>query len=149
MKRILVLTLAALAVVLGFAAPAQAATGKIEFTRIVYNPPGRDNHAKLNWEYVRVTNHSPVTTRMNKWSITDKDGHTFTFPHLSLEPGKDFIVHTGHGVNGVPSRGHLYQQSDHYIWDNSGDKATLRSASGRVYDTCAYRPNGGGLTYCV
>lgn len=184
MKRTLVLALATLAVALGFAVPAQAATHSatgierldtsghriggytiarrtpaplvIRFTRIVYNPPGRDVPAKLNREYVRITNYSSFTVHLQGWKITDRDGHTFVFPTGYTIPGKRpghlataVIVHTGHGTNFHPTVRHLYWQSSNFIWNNNGDKATLEGASGRVYDTCTYRPNGGGLTYCI
>lgn len=174
MKRTLALIATIAASIIGLAGPAAASTtgperlvatghraggydvvhhrapGKIEFTRIVYNPLGLDTTAKLNQEYVRVSNHSNITYRLTGWTITDKQGHTFTFPAgYKLAPGKVAIVHTGHGVTDLPVRGHLYQNSDTFIWNNGGDKATLRSASHRVYDVCAYRPNGGGLTYCI
>lgn len=122
----------------------------MEFTRIVYNPPGRDTFGKMNLEYVRVTNHSTATYRMTGWTITDAQNHKYTFPAgYRLLPGQVAIVHTGHGVTDKPHRGHLYWNSRNYIWNNGGDTATLRSASGRLYDTCSYRPNPGGLTYCV
>ena len=154
MKRTLALLLAAGAGILGLAAPAAAAphtaTAKMDITRIVYNPPGRDTTAKLNQEYVRITNHGTITEPMTGWTITDAQGHRYTFPTgYRLKPGQVAIVHTGHGTTDHPVRGHLYQNSDVFIWNNGGDKATLRSASGRVYDTCSYRPNGGGLTYCA
>src|SRR5258708_2589123 len=118
MKRTLVLALAALAAVLGFAAPAQAATpGKMEFTRIVYNPLGRDTHAKLNQEYVRVTNHTSIDYRMTGWTIADAQGHKFTFPvGYRLRPGQVAIVHTGVGVKDQPHRGNLYWNSRWFIW---------------------------------
>jgi hypothetical protein len=154
MKRTIALLAVVGAAVLGLAAPASAtphkAIAKMDFTRIVYNPLGRDTTAKLNQEYVRITNHGNITEPMTGWTITDRQGHKYTFPNgYILKPGQVAIVHTGHGVTNKPVRGHLYQNSSTYIWNNGGDTATLRSASGRVYDTCAYRPNGGGLTYCV
>ena len=44
----------------------------------------------------------------------------------------------------------LYWGSGAYIWNNTGDTATLRTASGSTRDTCTYVPKSadGGLAYC-
>ena len=36
---------------------------------------------------------------------------------------------------------------DYYIWNNNGDKAYLRNASGTLIDSCAWG-DGKGYTYC-
>ncbi len=43
-------------------------------------------------------------------------------------------IHTGSGRD---RRGHLYWDSGNFIWNNDGDKATLR-AGGRKRDGCKY-----------
>ncbi len=62
-------------------------------------------------------------------------------------------MHTGKGTNGrnpsgQPDSAHLYWNSGAYVWNNDKDTATLRSASTRLYDTCAWRAKGTGVTYC-
>src|SRR4051812_16567962 len=128
MKRTLALMTAAVAAVIGLAAPASAAshpaaatTGKIEFTRIVYNPPGRDTVGKTNHEYVRLTNHSTAIYRMTGWTVSDAQHHVFTFPNgYRLLPGQVAIIHSGFGVTDKPRRGHLYRNGG-YIWNNDAD----------------------------
>jgi hypothetical protein len=56
-------------------------------------------------------------------------------------------VHTGSGTNFKPNTQHVYWKSGNYIWNNTGDTATLRSSSGRVYDACSWG-TGSGVTYC-
>ena len=44
-------------------------------------------------------------------------------------------------------RSNLYWDRGWYVWNNDGDKAVLKNASGTVVDTCRYA--GGGTTaYC-
>ena len=62
-------------------------------------------------------------------------------------------VHTGKGTDGYNPSGqrdsaHLYWNSGAYIWNNDKDTATLRSASTRIYDTCAWKSPNSGTTFC-
>jgi hypothetical protein len=145
------LIVAAVAVALsGVAAvPASAATSSIRFTKIQYDSPGTDTRSvkSLNAEYVRITNTGKTSVNLSKWTLRDAKGHTFTFPSHVVRAGKAVYVHTGKGTNGRPDAAHLYWQSGNYVWNNDKDTATLRSGSGRVYDTCKWtKPQG--HTYC-
>jgi hypothetical protein len=131
-----------------------AATADVQFSRIDYNSPGVDNRSNVSLvaEYVRLTNRSPFAVNINKWTLKDKAGRTFTFPSYVVGAHKTVYLHTGKGKNGFYPAGtvnhpHFYWQSGTYIWNNTGDTATLRSASGRVYDTCSWK-SGGATTYC-
>jgi hypothetical protein len=127
------------------ALPADAATAVMEFSKIQYNSPGPDDrsNASLNAEYVRITNNGAVSANLLGWTLRDKSGHVFKFPALLVKPGQRVYVHT----NFKPDTQHLYWKSSAYIWNNTGDTATLRSGSGRTYDTCSWG-NGSGVTYC-
>jgi Lamin Tail Domain len=135
---------------LAVALPAEAATAVVQFSKIQFNSPGTDSrsNASLVSEYIRITNKSKTSLNLIKWTIKDAAGHTFTFPSHSIGAGKTVYIHTGRGTNGRPDSAHLYWNSGNYIWNNDKDKATLRSASGRIYDTCAWTKPGSGITYC-
>ena len=97
---------------------------------------------------LRRSNKSTTSVNLLKWTIKDAAGHTYTFPSHTFGPGKTVYVHTGKGTNGRPDSAHLYWNSGNYIWNNDKDTATLRSASGRAYDTCSWTKPGTGVTYC-
>ena len=144
------LTAAALAAVVGagvgLASPADAAVPQLQFTYVVFDSPGTDNrtNASLNAEYVRITNNGPANN-LQSWTLKDAAGHTFRFPNLPIAKGGRVWVRTGKGTN---TSSQLYWNSGNYIWNNTGDTATLRSASGRVYDTCRWTKVGSGHTSC-
>jgi hypothetical protein len=59
----------------------------------------------------------------------------YPFPAFNLPAGSTVKIHTGSGSD----TGHdLYWRSSGYIWNNSGDTATLRNAGGSVVDRCSY-----------
>jgi hypothetical protein len=123
-----------------------AALPQMQFTYIVYDSPGTDNrtNASLNAEYVRITNNGPANNLKN-WTLKDAQGHTFTFPSLPIAKDAKVWVKTGKGINTGAT---LYWGSGNYIWNNDKDTATLRSASGRLYDTCSWTKTGSGHTSC-
>ena len=53
-------------------------------------------------------------------------------------------VHTG---KGTASSTHRYYNKTWYVWNNSGDTAYLKNASGTTVDTCAWS-GGGTARYC-
>ncbi len=60
------------------------------------------------------------------------------FGNITLPARGTFVVHTGKGTQGSPG-GHFYWGSGNYIWNNTGDTATLRSPSGATMDTCTWK----------
>jgi hypothetical protein len=128
------------------ASPADAAVPQVQFTYVVFDSPGKDtrSNASLNAEYVRITNNGPANN-LQSWTLKDAAGHTFRFPSLPIAKGGRVWVRTGKGTS---SGSTLYWGSGNYIWNNTGDTATLRSASGRVYDTCKWTKLGSGHTGC-
>ncbi|MCR4408246.1 MAG: lamin tail domain-containing protein [Anaerolineae bacterium] len=65
--------------------------------------------------------------RLKDWTLSDAQGHVFTFPDLFLGAGGSVRVHTGAGQNSVTD---LYWGQTTAVWAESGDVATLRDASG-------------------
>ena len=155
-KKYAVPLFAAALVAAGVAVPAYAATPVLQFNRIQFDSPGKDtrSNASLNAEFVRIVNRGGSAVNIGTYTIKDVAGHTFRFPTYTLNAGRTVYVHTGRGTNGInPTTGRadssrLYWNSGNYIWNNPGDTATLRSATGRIYDTCKWTKTGSGVTVC-
>jgi hypothetical protein len=142
---------AAVAVVLGFAlapaSPAAAAPPRIEITKVYYNSPGADkgSNASLNDEWVRLTNRRTSAINLKGWMLRDKAKHIYTFKTtFKLQPGKHVYIRTGKGTDSTKNR---YWGRSWYVWNNSGDKAYLRNASGTLIDSCSWGSSG-SYTYC-
>ncbi|GIJ30290.1 hypothetical protein Vqi01_54520 [Micromonospora qiuiae] len=130
------------------AAPAQAATPAIEITKVYYDSPGVDNrsNASLNAEYVKLTNRRARTINLKNWTLRDKANHVYKFTgNVKLAKGKSLVIRTGKGTNTASTR---YWGSGNYVWNNTGDTAYLRNASGKLIDKCAWTKKGKGYTTC-
>lgn len=129
----------------GLASPAEAVS-PTRFSGVQYDSPGDDtgSNRSLNAEWVRITNHSSHARVMTDWKLRDITGFLYVFPSFTLGAGKSVKVHTGSGVN---SRTDLYWRLSGYVWNNTGDKATLKNSAGVVVDTCSWG-DGAGFTSC-
>ena len=135
---------AAAAFVLVPAAPAAAAP-VIQLTRAVYDSPGTDTrtNASLNAEYLTLKNTSKSTVNLSRWTVRDKANHVYTFAGtVSVKPGATLWLHTGRGTN---TASHRYWNSGNYIWNNTGDVAYVRNASGTQIDTCSWGKGTGSV----
>lgn len=117
-------------------APAEAAPA-VRFTKAYVNSPGSDtrSNASLNAEWVRVKNFGTSRRTLTGWTIRDDSGKVYKFPSFSLGAGATVTLHTGSGTN---TRTDLYWRQDNYVWNNSGDRARLRNASGTAIDSCSW-----------
>lgn len=152
MKTRLVGLLVAVAVALGgglvVANPAQATTPAIMITKIYYDSPGSDtgSNTSLNAEWVRLTNKRTYSINLKYWTLRDRTGYTYKFwGDFWLRPGYNVYIHTGKGTNNSSNR---YWGRSWYVWNNTGDTAYLRNASGTLIDYCAWYSKGYGYTYC-
>src|SRR5205085_2587161 len=140
--------LAIIAVLAGVIAPfAQSgpvqAGGTIKITKIRYAQVGTN----LDTEYIVFKNVSGSTIQMRHWKIISKpssDQQFYVFPRTSVASGATVTLYTGSGTN---SRGKRYWNATSPRWDNSGDKAVLKNASGVTVDTCQY-VGGGTTAFC-
>jgi hypothetical protein len=125
--------------------PAQAAS-KIQIYRVYYNSPGSDtgSNTSLNAEYVVLKNTGSTQQSLKSWTLRDKSRHVYTFPTFTLGAHKYVTIHTGQGTKTTT---HLYWGSRAYIWNNTGDTAYLRTASGTAADTCSWGGTG-SAKYC-
>lgn len=125
------------------ATPALAAGPAVQFTKIYYDSPGKDlpkTNAKVNAEYVRITNKTKKAINLKGWTIRDVARHVYTFKPYTLKAGASVIVHTGKGTNGKPAA-HLYWGQGYYVWNNPADTAILKNTKGTTIDTCAWKKN--------
>ena len=120
--------------------PADAAS-KVQIVKAYYNSPGTDNRSlsSLNAEYIVVKNTDTVKRSLSGWTLRDVANHVYTFKSFSLMPGKSVTIHTGNGTN---TGSHLYWGSGNYIWNNTGDTATLKNSSGVFADSCKWGSTG-------
>ena len=131
----------------GFGRPASgAALPAVRLSKIQYDPPGDDDltNTALNKEWVQIHNYGVKPWTLTGWSLRDVTGYKFRFPEgFTVQPGATITVHTGSGSNRTY---HLYWGQGSYIWNNTGDKAILKNATGKVVDTCAYDGDGSTVT---
>lgn len=126
--------------------PADAASA-VQLGRIQYDSPGADtrSNASLNAEYVTITNVSSANRSLTGYTVRDAQSHVYTFGSFTLRARRSVRLHTGRGTNTSTDR---YWGSRNYIWNNGGDKATLKSRSGVTVDTCSWTRTGAGYKYC-
>ncbi|BCJ54100.1 hypothetical protein Asp14428_55750 [Actinoplanes sp. NBRC 14428] len=118
--------------------PASAATPPLRFHGAQYDSPGSDNRSNtsLNNEWVSLVNSGSRAVNLNGYTIRDKANHTYKFGNVTIAAnGGRLWLHTGKGTNGTKDR---YWGSGNYIWNNDGDTAYLRNASGTQLDTCSW-----------
>ncbi|GAA0447002.1 hypothetical protein Ade02nite_85550 [Paractinoplanes deccanensis] len=122
------------------ATPAQAAEAPVYFSRIYYDSPGSDtrSNASLNAEWFRLTNSTKKSIQLKNFTVRDAANHVYKFGAYTLAPGKSVTVHTGKGTAGKPSAQDRYWGSGNYIWNNTGDTATLRNPSGKIINSCKF-----------
>jgi hypothetical protein len=126
------------------AATEATAASPLRFSRAQYDSPGSDSgsNASLNAEWVRITNHASTKKVLTGWTLRDPQNHVYRFPAFSLRPGASVRVHSGAGSN---TGSDLYWRSSWYVWNNSGDKAILRTGSGALLDTCSWGDGAGAI----
>jgi hypothetical protein len=139
--------LAAVTSVVAVAGPADAA-GAIQFRRFQYDSPGTDtgSNTSLNAEYFQLKNVTTRTVNLYGWYVRDATGYTYRFSSsYYLKPGYTVTVRTGKGTNTSTTR---YWGRSWYVWNNTGDKAYLRTPTGTLADYCTWTSVGAGYKYC-
>ncbi|MQA11842.1 MAG: lamin tail domain-containing protein [Pseudonocardiaceae bacterium] len=147
MRRFATTLLAALsvfAISLVTAVPAEAAA-RMQIYSVVWDLAGSDSGTNwhLNQEFVRIKNTSRVAINVTGYRLHDQAGWTYRFPQTTMAAGQTVYVHTGKGTNNPwhrywgrgPGRGA-------YVWNNTGDNATLRDNLGRYLDNCSWGDSG-------
>lgn len=133
--------------IVGLPSTANAAAGPaVRIVKIQYDPPGADTRsaAGLNAEWVALRNVTARKVSLSGWTLRDAQNHGYAFGALTVAAGATVYVRTGKGRNTAANR---YWGSGNYIWNNTGDTATLRDPR-RVVQTCAWRTTGRGTITC-
>lgn len=137
----LLASLSVFALSLVSAIPAQAAAARMQIYSVVWNPAGKDTRTNwhLNQEFVRIKNTSRVAINISGYRLHDQAGWTYRFPQTTVAAGQTVYVHTGKGTNNT---WHRYWGRGAYVWNNTGDNATLRDNLGRYLDNCSWGRSG-------
>ncbi|WP_062287508.1 lamin tail domain-containing protein [Demequina phytophila] len=132
--------IAAIASVPAAAPPADAASA-VRFSYVQYNSPGSDTggNTSLNGEYIKIKNYGTASKNLTGWSVRDVANHVYTFGKFTLKPGATVTLYTGKGTNTASKR---YWGQTWYIWNNDGDTAKLRNASGTTVASCKWGSSG-------
>jgi Lamin Tail Domain len=123
-----------------------AALPAMRLVKVRFDPPGADEltNTSLNKEWVQIHNFGEKPWTLTGWSLRDVTGFKFRFPEgFTVQPDATVTIHTGSGKNRPL---HLYWGQGAYIWNNTGDKATLKNANRKVVDTCGYDGEGSAVT---
>lgn len=128
-------------------APAAATGHRIQIDKIYYNSPGPDtgSNSSLNHEWVRLLNTSGSNISLTHWTLRDAAGHVFVFHRYTLGAHSTVKIRTGHGTGTQTNR---YWNQSWYIWNNTGDTATLEDSHGGRVDRCRYTGTSVGYVYC-
>ena len=115
----------------------RASVGGVRITAIYFDSPGSDTggNSSLNAEWVRLKNITSSRRTLTGWTLRDASGHVYVFASFSLAAGSAVKIHSGSGRD---TAGNRYWRSSGYIWNNTGDTATLRNARGSLVDRCTY-----------
>lgn len=127
--------------------PAFATGHRIQINEIYYNSPGTDtgSNSSLNAEWVRLYNTSSSRISLTNWTVRDAARHIFKFGTYTLGAHSYVKIHTGHGTSTQTDR---YWNHSWYIWNNTGDTATLRDGGGGAVDSCHYTGTSAGHVFC-
>jgi hypothetical protein len=131
----------ALGLVMTSSSSALAAGHRIQIREIFYNPPGPDTrtNSQINREWVQLHNTSGRRIALTHWTLRDSANHVYRFGTYKIKAHGFVMIHTGKGSNTQTNR---YWRLSNYVWNNDGDRATLKDNNGNVIDRCSY--NGGG-----
>ena len=87
-------------------------------------------------EWVRIANTGTIAVDIGSWSLNDEAGHIYIFPiAFILGPHASVLVHTEKGSD---TETDLYMNRGSPIWNNDGDRATLRNEKGSIIDEYLY-----------
>ena len=148
---------------------ASSASAAIRIVKINFDPTGSDSGANrhLNREFIVIKNTGDRTRTIDGLKLHDRGrDHSYVFgdesqgedvfTNIRLEPGGFIRLHSGQGQDSATATTHgdmptyydFYWDLDNYVWNNEGDRATLKNASGKVVDRCAYTASADSPKAC-
>jgi len=122
--------------------------GGVRIATVYYVSPGTEkgSNKSLRAERLQLENRGAKTRNLRGARLRDRSGHVFSLDgDIRLAPGDSVMVHTGKGSD---TRRHVYLGATRYLWNNVGDRATLRNGAGVVKDACGWRKVGRGYKDC-
>lgn len=105
-----------------------SAESKVAITNASFVAPGPER-MHLNGEWVEIANQGSENESLADWTLMDQQNHTYTFKNLTLDAGSSVKVHTGAGNDSMTD---VYWCRNSPVWNNDGDTAILRDASGAI-----------------
>lgn len=121
----------------GLWAPGPDTKARIKIVNINADAPGNDNENK-NGEWVEIKNQGENSVNMTNWTLKDEANHIYTFVDFTLALDKSVFIYSGCDID---TQEKLYWQcpeGEYAIWNNTGDTAFLRDASGNLVDSYKY-----------
>ena len=109
-------------------AEGDSANGKVLIKNASFVAPSPEKE-NLNGEWVEIANEGSSDQSLDMWILEDKDNHTYSFKNFILKAGASAKVHSGKGEDTLAD---LYWGRSSPVWNNDGDIATLKDASGEV-----------------
>ena len=95
---------------------------EVRISAIDFNPPGAD----IDGERVVIQNDTSADVNLSNWTLRDLARHVFTFPKFLLRAGFSVTVWTKVGSNDAEN---LFWGRGAAVWNNTGDRASLRDTS--------------------
>jgi len=105
-----------------------SAERKITITNASFVAPSPERE-NLNGEWIEISNQGESDENLAGWKLEDRQNHTYAFPDFILKAGASVRIHTGVGSDTSED---LYWNRNTAIWNNDGDTATLKDASGEI-----------------
>jgi hypothetical protein len=113
---------------MGAALAAGAAESGIAITNANFAAPSPEKE-NLDEEWVEISNLGTADVSLAGWTLEDAQNHTYKFPDFSLKAGSAAKIRTGAGNDTSVD---LFWNRSSSIWNNDGDVATLKDASGNI-----------------
>lgn len=113
--------------------------------------------AKLNGEYITITNTTTTTRVIGGYQVSDQGNkHIFTIPAgFKLGPKQSVVLRSGQGTNTATTlfwgqfvKGGKSASRNNFVWNNDKDVATLKSNTGTIINTCTYTKTKTGFKAC-
>jgi hypothetical protein len=121
----------------------------VRFTRMQYDSAGADtgSNSSLNGEWFRLTNGGSKPVSLTGWTVRNASRTVYKFfGSVSLKAGASIVVRTGKGTNTGTYRYWGRSGKSGYVWDNTGDTASLRNPANSLIDSCKWTSGGGAVT---
>jgi lamin tail-like protein len=117
-------------------APPSTTGPDVRLHKIRHMPRHPGANWNLNREFVVIKNVGVEPQPLAGWKLRDRQGNTFTFGAVTIQPGQRIRIHTGTGND---SQNHLFWDRNRSVWNPRRDKATLLNSAPARVDTCRYR----------